>query len=362
MSASIELVNVGLTVPTYQQADRSARSLLASLATAAFDPPKRTQRVLLDGIDLKVASGERLAILGANGSGKSTLLRLIAGAYAPSCGHVHIEGRLQSLLNVALGFNQDATVKENVYLRGAAMGMTIREIHRLAPSVLEFAGLTDRAGDRLRVMSAGQRMRLSFACSTVQQTDIMVMDEWIGTGDADFLEKARARLMGRVEGAKIVLIASHSVPLLMRVCERAIYLDGGRIVGQGALLDVVAEFVPQALPPKPPKPKPAPPPPPPQPPRPPPPTEAELEARREAVRQTRLKELAAAREQGAREALFKVAQEAARAAREAKIAAARAAGAPKPSNPAPGAVGTPATPGLPPAANADSAEPKEDRK
>jgi ABC-type polysaccharide/polyol phosphate transport system ATPase subunit len=272
MSVSIQLENVGLTVPTYQQADRSARSLLAGLATAAFDPPRRTHRVLLEGIDLSVASGERLAILGANGAGKSTLLRVVAGAYAPSSGRVHIEGRLQSLLNVGLGFNQDATVKENVYLRGAAMGMKIREVHGLVASVLDFAGLSDRAGDRLRVLSAGQRMRLSFAITTVQQTDIMVMDEWIGTGDADFLEKARSRLMGRLEGAKIVLLASHSVPLLMRVCERAIYLDNGRIVGSGALLDVVEEFIPQALPPKRTKP-------------PPPMSEAELQALRDAHRQ-----------------------------------------------------------------------------
>lgn len=328
-AAAIDLDGVSLVVPAYHQAERSARSLFGGLFSAAFEPPQRTQRVLLDGIDLHVRAGDRLAVLGSNGAGKSTLLRVIAGAYTPSSGSVRIQGELHALLNVSLGFNLDATVRENVYLRGAAMGMTIREVHGIVPAVLEFAGLVDRAGDRLRVLSAGQRMRLSFAITTSRHADIMVMDEWIGTGDADFIEKARARLMGRVEGASIVLLASHSVPLLMQVCERAIYLEDGRIVGQGDLLEVVGEFIPQSLPPKVAK-------------RRPPLSEAEIEqmradyraaareAKKQQVRAEMVQAARVAQVQAAREAQIALAREAARAAmveaaRTAQIEAARAA-------------------------------------
>jgi hypothetical protein len=111
-------------------------------------------------------------------------------------------------------------VKENIYLRGAAMGLSIPQCHDLVAPVLEFSGLQGRAGDRLRVLSAGQRMRLGFSITTELQNDILLMDEWIGAGDAEFFERAQSRLMGRVDGAKIVIVASHNIPLLRKVCNR----------------------------------------------------------------------------------------------------------------------------------------------
>jgi lipopolysaccharide transport system ATP-binding protein len=245
MSIGIELRNVTLEVPTYQQRERSARHFYASLVTAAFDRPVRSFRRLIDDVTLTVSPGDRLAILGRNGAGKSTLLRILAGAYSPTAGTVSVQGRLQALLNISLGFNLDATLKENIYLRGAAMGMSIREIHAVVKDVLEFSGLEDRAGDRLRVLSAGQKMRLGFSITTELDSDILVMDEWIGTGDAEFFGKAQARLKGRLEGAKIVVLASHNVPLLRQVCNRAIYMENGAVVADGTIDDIVARYIPQ---------------------------------------------------------------------------------------------------------------------
>lgn len=247
MSISIELKNVTLRVPTYEQRERSAKSFYSTFISAAFDPPVRSYRTLLEDISLSIKSGDRVAILGKNGAGKSTLLRVLAGAYSPFQGSVRVEGKAQALLNISLGFNMDATVKENIYLRGAAMGLSITDCHEIIPSVLEFSGLQGRAGDRFRVLSAGQKMRLGFSITTEMQNDILIMDEWIGAGDAEFFEKAQVRLMGKVDSAKIVVLASHSIPLLLRICNRAIYMDNGRVVADGDLKEIVKEYIPQAI-------------------------------------------------------------------------------------------------------------------
>jgi len=241
----IELEHVTLDVPTYHQKERSARHFYANLVAAAFDRPVRSFRRLIDDVSLDIRPGDRLAVLGRNGAGKSTLLRLLAGAYTPTSGRVEVHGRLQALLNISLGFNQDATLKENIYLRGAAMGMSIRQCHAIVKDVLEFSGLADRAGDRLKVLSAGQKMRLGFSITTELESDILVMDEWIGTGDAEFFTRAQARLRGKLEGAKIVVLASHSVPLLKTVCNRAIYMENGAVVADGSIDDIVARHIPQ---------------------------------------------------------------------------------------------------------------------
>ncbi|MGH8030424.1 MAG: ABC transporter ATP-binding protein [Arenimonas sp.] len=246
MKVGIELRNVSLHVPTFEQRERSVRHFYTSLVAAAFDRPIRTFRTLIDDITLDVRPGDRLAVLGRNGAGKSTLLRILAGAYNPSSGSIAVHGRLQALLNISLGFNQDATLRENIYLRGAAMGMTLKQCHAAVDDVLQFSGLEDRAGVRLKVLSAGQRMRLGFSITTELESDILIMDEWIGAGDAQFFEKAQARMKGRLEGAKIVVLASHSVTLLKQVCNRAIYMENGAVVADGPLDDIVARYIPQS--------------------------------------------------------------------------------------------------------------------
>jgi ABC-type polysaccharide/polyol phosphate transport system ATPase subunit len=247
---SMEVRNVSLRVPAYEQRERSAKSFYATFIAAAFDPPVRRYRTLLEDISLSLKSGDRLAILGKNGAGKSTLLRVLAGAYSPYRGSVIVEGRLQALLNITLGFNPDATIKENIYLRGAAMGLSILECHEIIPSVLEFSGLQGRSGDRFRVLSAGQKMRLGFSITTEVQNDILIMDEWIGAGDAEFFEKAQTRLMGKVNSAKIVVLASHSMLLLRHICNRAIYMDEGKVIADGGLEDIIKQYIPQQAAPK----------------------------------------------------------------------------------------------------------------
>lgn len=211
MSAYIKLDRVKLTVPLYVQRERRARNWRAMLLGAALDPPKRVDVELLSDIDFEANEGDRIAVLGRNGAGKSTLLRVINGVYQPTAGRVSVNGSCQALLNMSLGFNAEATVRENIFLRGTAMRLKASSLRDHVEPILHFAGLQEKSSHRLRTLSAGQKMRLGFAISTSVQHDIMLMDEWVGAGDSDFMAKAKARMQSRVGGSKIVILASHSV-------------------------------------------------------------------------------------------------------------------------------------------------------
>ena len=229
MTASIRVKNLSLEVPVFLQSERSARSWVKTLLGAATARPKREFRTLLDNISFDVEEGDRIALIGRNGAGKSTLLRVLTGAFVPTQGEVRIEGSMQALLNITLGFNAQATVMENIYLRGTAMNMHSRDLRHLVEPILAFAELESVAQQRLHTLSSGQRMRLGFAIATSVEQDIILMDEWLGAGDAAFLKRAKARMDDRVKGSKIVVLASHNDKLVRRICNKGLVLDKGRV-------------------------------------------------------------------------------------------------------------------------------------
>lgn len=242
MSAYIKLDRVKLTVPLYVQRERRARNWRAMLLGAALDPPKRVDVELLSDIDFEANEGDRIAVLGRNGAGKSTLLRVINGVYQPTAGRVSVNGSCQALLNMSLGFNAEATVRENIFLRGTAMRLKASSLRDHVEPILHFAGLQEKSSHRLRTLSAGQKMRLGFAISTSVQHDIMLMDEWVGAGDSDFMAKAKARMQSRVGGSKIVILASHSVGLLRDICNKGIVLEQGRIIHAGDIASSLQRY------------------------------------------------------------------------------------------------------------------------
>jgi len=242
VSAHIRARGLSLDVPIFLQRDRPRSSWLGLYLGATFDPPKRSVVRLLDRIDLDIRDGDRVAILGRNGAGKSTLLRVLNRVYQPTSGELEVEGSCQALLNMSLGFNGEATVRENIFLRGVAMGLTASFLRGEVDSILEFAGLQQKAAHRLRTLSSGQRLRLGFAISTSVQHDIILMDEWVGTGDANFMARAKERMQSRVDGSRVVVLASHSVGLLRDVCNKGIVLEGGRVVHAGGIADALRYY------------------------------------------------------------------------------------------------------------------------
>lgn len=230
---SIKLERVSLLVPIYLQRERHLRGWASTLLGATFDPPKRDYARILDDVTFEAHEGDRIAILGRNGAGKSTLLRVLNGVYTPTSGQVSVTGTRQALLNISLGFNAHATVRENILLRGTAMGIRAADLRDHIDEILDFAGLRHKAGHRLHTLSSGQKMRLGFAISTCFQHDIMLMDEWMGTGDADFVARATNRLKSRMGGSKIVMLASHSIGLLRDLCSKGLVIERGRLVFAG---------------------------------------------------------------------------------------------------------------------------------
>lgn len=242
MGASIRLDGVSLAVPLYVQPERRARSWAGMLLGAAFDPPRRVYAHILKDISFEAREGDRVAILGRNGAGKSTLLRVLNQVYPPSSGRVSVQGSCQALLNMSLGFNPDATVRENIFLRGTAMRIRASSLRDKIEPILEFAGLQEKSSHRLRTLSSGQKMRLGFAISTSVQHEIILMDEWVGAGDSAFMAKAKARMLDHMDGSQIVMLASHSVGLLRDICNKGIVLEQGQLVHAGDIGSALSAY------------------------------------------------------------------------------------------------------------------------
>lgn len=187
----------------------------------------------LRSVSLRFTEGDRIGLVGANGAGKSTLLRTIAGVYEPTAGLVHVNGRVTTLFSLNIGIEQEATGFENIILRGLAAGMNRREIEEHVDDIADFTELGEHLNFPIHTYSAGMRARLAFAISTAVEPEILLMDEWLGAGDAAFMRKARQRLDAVVGGARILVLASHNKALLKRVCNGFVELREGRVQRTG---------------------------------------------------------------------------------------------------------------------------------
>ena len=235
-SSLLELQNCSLTVPFFQPADRQIlTNPLKFISDLYLSRTERGFVYLLNDISINLNSGERLGVIGPNGAGKSTLLRLLAGIYKPTEGQRNIYGSVKGLFDVSMGMSPEATGIENIYLKGLQMGYRLNEIREMIPSILEFSELGSAIERPLNTFSTGMRLRLAVAVSTMQAPDILLLDEWIGTGDSTFREKLRARMESLVDQSGGLVIASHNSVLLRSLCTRGIVLDRGRIVFDGDL-------------------------------------------------------------------------------------------------------------------------------
>lgn len=250
MAVRISARDLTLQVPNFVQKTPKPSSWVREIAAEAFIRTRREYRTILDGLDFEFGEGDRIGLMGRNGAGKTTLLRVLSGAFEPTRGVLEVVGSRQALLNIGLGFNPNATVRENIYLRATAMGRGLTETTALIEPILEFAGLGSVAQDRLLTLSSGQRMRLGFAISTSVQNDIMLMDEWLGAGDASFIDKAHSRLSDRVNGCKIMVLASHNFKMLRRTCSLGMVLEGGKQAFFGPIEEAIDAYkaIYQALP------------------------------------------------------------------------------------------------------------------
>ncbi len=231
--AHITLSNVKLTFPIYGMNSRSLKQQLlhkttgGQVASGAHDS---VEVHALDDVSLSLKEGDRIGLTGHNGAGKSTLLRVMAGIYHPTQGQVDIEGSLGVLIDPMAGINVEVSGLDNIYLRGYALGLTRSQISDMIDDVVEFSGLGEFIQMPVKTYSAGMVTRLGFSISTSIKTDILLVDEGLGAADAEFQEQLNHRITDFYDSVKILVLASHSEPMIDKYCNSKLLMSEGSIV------------------------------------------------------------------------------------------------------------------------------------
>lgn len=229
--AHIIFEHVNVDFPIYNAKNRSLKNTVMQAATGgkvSFGAEGTVIRSLED-VTFQIHEGERVGIVGHNGAGKSTLLRALSNVYAPTAGRSEIVGEIGSLVDIGLGIDGEATGRENIFIRGALLGLKKSEIEKRFDEIVEFSELGEFINMPVRTYSSGMHLRLAFAVATIIRPEILLMDEWLSVGDASFNEKAERRLNDLVKSSRILVIASHSRELIEKTCNRAMWFEHGRL-------------------------------------------------------------------------------------------------------------------------------------
>jgi ABC-type polysaccharide/polyol phosphate transport system ATPase subunit len=200
----------------------------------------------LKGVSFEVKKGDKFGIIGLNGAGKSTLLKLIAGVMKPTEGNIQVKGSIVPLLEMGAGFDPDYTGRENIFLKGALLGYTRRFLEEKFDEIVEFSELEEFIDVPLKNYSAGMKARLAFSIATMVEPEILIIDEVLSVGDAKFQEKSRQKMNSLLDEDATVLFVSHSTQQVRNICNRAIWLDKGKLITQGdvnEVCDVYEKFI-----------------------------------------------------------------------------------------------------------------------
>ena len=244
--AAIVLDNVCVDFPIYDS-DRSLRKLLFQAKVGGIvrhDAVRRNRVTIraLENLSFELHDGDRLGLIGHNGAGKSTLLRLMSGGYRPSSGTIGVEGEVASLLTLGVGFDVEDTGFENIYTGCLYLGMTPSQIRDKTDEIAEFTELGEYLKMPVRTYSSGMQVRLSFAIATALDPDILLLDEVMGAGDAQFMIKAQQRIEHLMSRASLLVLASHSTALIKQFCNKAMLLRAGRIDAFGDVDSTIAAY------------------------------------------------------------------------------------------------------------------------
>jgi lipopolysaccharide transport system ATP-binding protein len=196
----------------------------------------------LEGIDIDIAPGESIGLIGQNGAGKSTLLQLLCGTLTPSHGHLEVNGQVAALLELGAGFNQDFTGRENILFSAALYGMSPRHIEQHLQEIIEFADIGEFIDQPVRTYSSGMYVRLAFSIATSVKPDILVIDEALAVGDGVFARKSFDRIMQLKQEGVTLLFCSHSLFQVEALCQRCIWLHQGKVMAQGPSAQVISQY------------------------------------------------------------------------------------------------------------------------
>lgn len=236
----IEFKNVSLVYELYYDRTTTLKEYIVNLVhRRKYLIPKTEKLYALKNINLRIERGERLGIIGLNGSGKTTMLKLIAGLLEPTEGELKITGSVQPLIEIGAGFNLEFSGRENIYLNGAMLGFTKKEIKEKEREIIEFTELGDFIDIPVKYYSSGMSLRLAFTIATMIKPEILIMDEMISAGDMEFMQKAKERMDRILSTAQILVLVSHDMGLIASLTNRTIVLNKGEILFDGKTGDAI---------------------------------------------------------------------------------------------------------------------------
>jgi ABC-2 type transport system ATP-binding protein len=237
--AVIEVKNVNLTYRVLKNRTGSIKELFRDAIKGRV---RIVNYVALHDVSFSVEKGEVVAILGRNGAGKSTLLKILAGVLPPTKGSSKIVGKIAPMIELGAGFHSEMTGAENVLFYSALMGRDVKHVKERTAAIGEWAGVTDHMDFPLRTFSSGMVARLAFATATDEQAEVLLVDEVLSVGDADFQMKSKARMESLITGGASVVLVSHNMAAVRELATRAIWLEDGHVKMIGNPAEVVAAY------------------------------------------------------------------------------------------------------------------------
>lgn len=237
----IELTDIGLTFRVRRYQRVNLKDAIVNLMLRHKNNPIMEVNAL-SGINLEISDGDRLGIIGHNGAGKSTLLKLLAGIYPPTHGTRRVQGRVSSLFDLSLGFEPEANGWDNILFRGYLQGETPASMRGKVAQIAEFSELGAFLDMPVRYYSAGMLVRLAFSIATAIEPEILLVDEMLSAGDMAFQLKATQRMSDLMNRAQAIVIVSHDMGSLARICDRIAWIDHGQLRRVGPAAEVIADY------------------------------------------------------------------------------------------------------------------------
>jgi ABC-type polysaccharide/polyol phosphate transport system ATPase subunit len=239
--ARIDLEQVSLTFRVRKERGVRLKDFILKRMFLPSKNPFMEVRALQD-VDLRIDQGDRVGIIGHNGAGKSTMLKVLAGIYQPTSGRRTVVGRISSLFDIALGFEGEASGWDNIAYRSYLQGETPRSVRAKRQAIADFSELGDFLNMPVRYYSAGMMVRLAFSIATAIDPEILLVDEVLSVGDLAFQQKARERMREMIARAHLMVLVTHDLEALDQMCNRAVWMDHGRVVLTGLCSDVVTAY------------------------------------------------------------------------------------------------------------------------
>lgn len=242
MSAFIQLDQVSVKFRIYHNPSPSLKDTVVNWFTGNKKLNDFRDFFALHELTLKINPGDRVGVIGMNGAGKSTLLKTISGIYKPHQGKISIMGKITPLMELGAGFDPEQTGRKNIYLNGALLGFSPAEMREKEREIVEFSELGDFLELPVKYYSSGMYGRLAFSIAAMSDPEILMIDEVFSTGDSHFVEKSTKRIQQMVERSSILMVVSHNIKEIRRLCNRVIFLDHGNVVGDGDPDLVISQY------------------------------------------------------------------------------------------------------------------------